>query len=171
MGNKKDNKVTYDEFMKEFLLKGHIKEISVADGGKVYIELLEGWYFNLLFHIDFDGANGKHYIHSKNNQPYYYQFDIPDSADFMKNVEEMELELGLDRADFVPMSYRNAALGKDPLGTIMSLLMLVIFASLFIPMGRGKGGMNNMMSKAMGIDAKNIEIVKKTGVCSMIHSY
>ena len=63
-----------------------------------------------LFHIDFDGANGKHYIHSKNNQPYYYQFDIPDSADFMKNVEEMELELGLDRADFVPMSYRNAAL-------------------------------------------------------------
>ena len=32
----------YDEFMKEFLLKGHIKEISVADGGKVYIELLEG---------------------------------------------------------------------------------------------------------------------------------
>ena len=42
MGNKKDNKVTYDEFMKEFLLKGHIKEISVADGGKVYIELLEG---------------------------------------------------------------------------------------------------------------------------------
>ena len=89
----------------------------------------------------------------------------------MKNVEEMELELGLDRADFVPMSYRNAALGKDPLGTIMSLLMLVIFASLFIPMGRGKGGMNNMMSKAMGLDSKNIEIVKKTGVCSISSSF
>ena len=49
MGNKKDNKVTYDEFMKEFLLKGHIKEISVADGGKVYIELLEGLYYILSF--------------------------------------------------------------------------------------------------------------------------
>lgn len=41
MGSKKDNKVTYDEFMKEFLLKGHIKEIMVGDGGKVFIELLD----------------------------------------------------------------------------------------------------------------------------------
>ena len=38
-------------------------------------------------------------------------------------------------------------------------------------MGRGKGGMNNMMSKAMGLDSKNIEIVKKTGVCSISSSF
>ena len=43
---RKDNKITYDEFVKEFLLKGHIKEISVADGGKVFVELLEGIDWN-----------------------------------------------------------------------------------------------------------------------------
>lgn len=88
----------------------------------------------------------------------------------MKNVEEMELELGIDREDFVPMSFKNAALGKDPLGTIMSILMLVIFASIFLPMGRGKGGMGNMMTKAMGLESKNIEIVKQTGVSDSFDS-
>ena len=89
---------------------------------------------------------------------------MPDESDFMKNVEEIQLELGLDRSDFVPMSYRNATFGKDPLGSIMSIIMMIVFASLFLPMLRGKGGMNDMMSKAMGIEAKNIEIVKQTGV-------
>ena len=31
--------------------------------------------------------------------------------------------------------------------------------------------MNNMMSKAMGLDSKNIEIVKKTGVWSISSSF
>ena len=50
------------------------------------------------------------------------------------------------------------------------MIDLLFLFLIFGPMFKG-GGMNNMMSKAMGIDAKNIEIVKKTGVCSIIHSY
>ena len=89
---------------------------------------------------------------------------MPDESDFMKNMEEIQLELGLDRSDFVPMSYRNSTFGKDPLGSIMSIIMMIVFISIFMPMFRGKGGMNNMMSKAMGLESKNIEIVKQTGV-------
>ena len=89
---------------------------------------------------------------------------MPDESDFMKNVDEIQLELGLDRSEFVPMSFRNAAFGKDPLGSIVSILMLLVFASMILPLSRGKGGMNNMMSKALGIGPKNIEIVKQTGV-------
>ena len=47
-GRRKNNKITYDEFMKEFLLKGHIKEITVSDGGRVFVELLEGIFLTLL---------------------------------------------------------------------------------------------------------------------------
>ena len=79
----------------------------------------------------------------------------------MKNVEEMQLDLGLAREDFVPMSYRTATVGNDTVSTLISLAMFVLIASMFFPR---KGGMNNMMSKAMGIEPKSIEIVKNTGV-------
>lgn len=79
----------------------------------------------------------------------------------MKNVEDMQLELGLSREDFVPMSYRTATVGSDTVSTLISLAMFVLIASMFFPR---KGGMNNMMSKAMGIEPKSIEIVKNTGV-------
>ena len=79
----------------------------------------------------------------------------------MKNVEEMQLELGLAREDFVPMSYRTATVGNDTVSTLISLAMFILIASMFFPR---KGGMNNMMSKAIVSEPKSIEIVKNTGV-------
>lgn len=96
-------------------------------------------------------------------QAIQYQFDVPDTADFMKNIEDIQLEMGLRREDFVPMSYRTAALGSDTMSMLISLAMFLLVASMFLPMGK-KGGMNGMMSKAMGLEPKNIEIVKNTGV-------
>ena len=80
----------------------------------------------------------------------------------MRNVEEMELEAGWSRFDFIPMNYRQSSLPKNIVPLIMDVLLLFF---IFGPMLRGKGGMNNMMSKAMGLESKNIEIVKQTGVC------
>lgn len=96
-------------------------------------------------------------------QAIQYQFDVPDTADFMKNIEDIQLEMGLRREDFVPMSYRTAALGSDTMSMLISLAMFLLVASMFLPMGK-KGGMNGMMSKAMGLEPKSIEIVKNTGV-------
>ena len=96
------------------------------------------------------------------DKPVRYTFDVPDPAAFMKAVEDMEFELGLQREDFVPMSYRVSSVGNDTVSMVTSILMLVIFASLLIP--SRKGGMNSFMNKAMGMGDKPIEIVKNTGV-------
>ena len=85
----------------------------------------------------------------------------------MQKVEDMEAEAGWSRFDYIPMNYRSSSLPQNFIPVMIDLLFLFL---IFGPMFKG-GGMNNMMSKAMGIDAKNIEIVKKTGVCSIIHSF
>ena len=41
-GKNSDNAITYDQFVKEFLLKGHVKEISITEKGRVYVEIMEG---------------------------------------------------------------------------------------------------------------------------------
>lgn len=91
----------------------------------------------------------------------YYAFSVPDTAVFMKQVEEMELEAGWSRFDFIPMEYRKSALPRNFVPLMIDILFLAL---IFGPMFRGKGGMGNMMTKAMGMESKNIEIVKKTGV-------
>ena len=85
----------------------------------------------------------------------------------MQKVEDMEAEAGWSRFDYIPMNCRSSSLPQNVIPVMIDLLFLFLILG---PMFKG-GGMNNMMSNAMGIDAKNIEIVKKTGVCSMIHSY
>ena len=117
--------------------------------------------------LDFEGVTGRKYIHDENNSTVYYSFNVPDTSEFMQKVEDMEAEAGWSRFDYIPMNYRSSSLPQNFIPVMIDLLFLFL---IFGPMFKG-GGMNNMMSKAMGIDAKNIEIVKKTGVCSMIHSY
>ena len=112
--------------------------------------------------LDFESADGRKFVATHENQPILYHFDVPDTSDFMKNVEDMQFELGLRREDFVPMSYRVSSIGSDTVSMLTSVLMLVIFASLLIP--SKKGGMNSFMNKAMGMGDKPIEIVKNTGV-------
>ena len=114
--------------------------------------------------LDFQTLAGKSYQAKRDNQPIHYYFDVPNTSDFMKNLEDIQFELGLPREEFVPMSYRTATVGNETVSTIISLAMFMLIASMFIPFGKGKGGMNGMMSKAMGIEPKNIEIVKNTGV-------
>ena len=41
-GRKTDNAITYDEFVKEFLLKGRVKEITMTEKGRIYVEILNG---------------------------------------------------------------------------------------------------------------------------------
>ncbi|KAK8829111.1 hypothetical protein WA556_005668 [Blastocystis sp. ATCC 50177/Nand II] len=151
-GRKTDNAITYDEFVKEFLLKGRVKEITMTEKGRIYVEILN----------DFESKEGRKFVATAENQPILYHFDVPDTTEFMKAVEDMEFELGLQREDFVPMSYRVSSVGNDTVSMVTSILMLVIFASLLIP--SRKGGMNSFMNKAMGMGDKPIEIVKNTGV-------
>lgn len=112
--------------------------------------------------VDFESKECRKFVATAENQPILYHFDVPDTTEFMKAVEDMEFELGLQREDFVPMSYRVSSVGNDTVSMVTSILMLVIFASLLIP--SRKGGMNSFMNKAMGMGDKPIEIVKNTGV-------
>ena len=112
--------------------------------------------------VDFESKEGRKFVATAENQPILYHFDVSDTTEFMKAVEDMEFELGLQREDFVPMSYRVSSVGNDTVSMVTSILMLVIFASLLIP--SRKGGMNSFMNKAMGMGDKPIEIVKNTGV-------
>ena len=107
--------------------------------------------------VDFESKEGRKFVATAENQPILYHFDVPDTTEFMKAVEDMEFELGLQREDFVPMSYRVSSVGNDTVSMVTSILMLVIFASLLIP--SRKGGMNSFMNKAMGMGDKPIEIV------------
>lgn len=90
-----------------------------------------------------------------------YCFTVPNTSEFMMNVEEMQLEAGWSRFDFIPMNYRESTLPRNFMQLVVDIAILTM---IFGPMMRGKGGMNNMMSKALGIGPKNIEIVKQTGV-------
>ena len=86
----------------------------------------------------------------------------------MQKVEDMEAEAGWSRFDYIPMNYRSSSLPQNFIPIMIDLLFLFL---IFGPMLRSGGGMNNMMSKAMGLESKNIEIVKKTGVCSISSSF
>ena len=86
----------------------------------------------------------------------------------MQKVEDMEAEAGWSRFDYIPMNYRSSSLPQNFIPIMIDLLFLFL---IFGPMLRGGGGMNNMMSKAMGLESKNIEIVKKTGVWSISSSF
>ena len=112
--------------------------------------------------LDFESEAGRKYVARVESEPILYHFDVPDTTEFMKAVEDMQFELGLRREDFVSMSYRVSSIGNDTVSMLTSVLMLVIFASLLIP--SRKGGMNSFMNKAMGMGDKPIEIVKNTGV-------
>ena len=41
-GRKANDTITYDEFVKEFLLKGRVKEITMTEKGSIYVEILSG---------------------------------------------------------------------------------------------------------------------------------
>ena len=41
-GKKNDNRITYDEFVKEMLLKGHVKEVVLTEKGRIYVEVIDG---------------------------------------------------------------------------------------------------------------------------------
>ena len=73
----------------------------------------------------------------------------------------MQLEQGKSRQQLVPVSYHASAVSRDAMSLLFSLTLLLLIGSSLLP---GKGGMNGMMSKAMGLGPKNIEIVKNTGV-------
>ena len=62
--------------------------------------------------LDFESADGRKFVATHENQPILYHFDVPDTSDFMKSVEDMQFELGLRREDFVPMSYRVSSIGS-----------------------------------------------------------
>lgn len=117
--------------------------------------------FAIISLVDFEGITGRKYNANNAGGTIYYTFSVPDTSEFMKQVEEMELEAGWSRFDFIPMNYRKSPLPRNFVPLMIDVLFLVL---IFGPMLRGRGGMGNMMTKAMGVDAKNIEIVKQTGV-------
>lgn len=41
-GGNSGNHISYDEFVKEFLLKGRVKEIILTEKGRIYVEILDG---------------------------------------------------------------------------------------------------------------------------------
>ena len=41
-GRKANDTITYDEFVKEFLLKGRVKEITMTEKGTIFVEILNG---------------------------------------------------------------------------------------------------------------------------------
>ncbi len=41
-GGGNNNHISYDEFVKEFLLKGNVKEIILTEKGRIYVEIVDG---------------------------------------------------------------------------------------------------------------------------------
>ena len=79
------------------------------------------------------------------------------------DLDEIQYELGIDRSEYVPVTYKSATMSASFISTITSLVMLYFIASLFMSR-KGGGGMNNFMNRAMGIEANKVEVVKNTGV-------
>lgn len=144
--------ITYDQFVKDFLLPHHIKSITLTEAGRVYFTLSE----------ECIGRDGVVYPHldPQTKEPQQYTLYVPDIAAFLLETEHLQLEQGIPRSLFVPMDYKAPTISGRTLSNLMSLALFgLIFYSL-----RSGGGMGNMMSKTMGLGSKNIEIVKKTGV-------
>ena len=51
---------------------------------------------------DFESKEGRKFVATAENQPILYHFDVPDTTEFMKAVEDMEFELGLQREASCP---------------------------------------------------------------------
>ena len=112
--------------------------------------------------VDFESKEGRKFVATAENQPILYHFDVPDTTEFMKAVEEMQLEQGLTRFELVPMTYQAAAMQPQTVSALFSLGMLAVLLLPVLPLLRG--GQSNMLSRMMGMEAKKIEIVKNTGV-------
>ena len=143
--------LTYDQFVKDFILPGHAQSVSLSQSGRVVVTTAQ----------DFQGPTGRSYVAMSGARPQEYVMTVPDPAAFLQELEFMQLEQGKSRQQLVPVSYHASAVSRDAMSLLFSLTLLLLIGSSLLP---GKGGMNGMMSKAMGLGPKNIEIVKNTGV-------
>ena len=144
--------ITYDQFVKDFLLPRHIQSLTLSSSGRVYFTLT----------ADCKGRDGTLYpvLNPSDNTTQQYCLDVPDVAAFLLETEHLQLEQGIPRSLFVPIDYKAPSVSGH---TISNLMSLALFGLLFFSMFSGRGGVNGI-TKAMGIGSKNIEIVKKTGV-------
>lgn len=143
--------LTYDQFVKDFILPGHAQSVSLSQSGRVVVTTAQ----------DFQGPTGRSYVAMSGARPQEYVMTVPDPAAFLQELEFMQLEQGKSRQQLVPVSYHASAVSRDAMSLLFSLTLLLLIGSSLLP---GKGGMNGMMSKAMGLGPKSIEIVKNTGV-------
>ena len=151
MGNDRSQMITYNQFIHEFLLGDHIESIRVNERGRVLVTIKE----------DFQGEDGWSYTSHHNETPQYYTFHIPEIVPFMTEVETIQLEQGKTHNELVHVNYQTPIISRRMMWNGMNIAFLILIGLTMIPR---KGGMNNMMSKAMGIEPKSIEIVKNTGV-------
>ena len=128
-----------------------MQSITVSERGRVWITIKE----------DFQGEDGRGYLSLRNETPQHYVLHIPEIVPFMTEVETIQLEQGKTHNELVHVDYQTPMISRRALWNGINIAFLLLIGLTMIPR---KGGMNNMMSKAMGIEPKSIEIVKNTGV-------
>lgn len=130
--------------------------------GRVVVTIDKGKSSSMQSSTDFQAQNGRTFTAVSNGDPMQYTLDVPDTAAFMKAVEEMQLEQGRSRLELVPMTYQAAVIQPRTVSSLFSLAMLAVLLLPMLPLLRG--GKSNMLSRMMGMDPTKIEIVKNTGV-------
>ena len=151
MNTDKYQEITYRQFINDFLLGEHVNSITVNEGGRVCVTIKDS----------FQGADGRDYSSLRAQIPQQFIFHVPDISAFMSEVETIQLEQGKTHDELLHVDYHTAMISSRMLWNVLNIAFLLLIGLSVIPR---KGGMNNMMSKAMGIEPKSIEIVKNTGV-------
>ena len=136
-------------FIKDLLFSKHIKSLTFNSNGKAYVSL-----------DDDVTSENRTYKSSADNVIYY--FEIPDVSSFLSYLYTVQSAAGIPPDQAVYPVYTKNIFSLD-------FLSLLVSVGIFFLLGRfalqfRRGGTDNMMTRALGIESKHFEVIKNTGV-------
>lgn len=93
----------------------------------------------------------------KSDHSVYYTFTVPDINSFLHNLEEIQIDQGKTRDQFIRVDFTTPLVSESTKSLLFSIIMLSLMVMVF-------RGPSKSMSKMVGIESKKVEVVKNTGV-------
>ena len=106
--------------------------------------------------LEFSHNHHSYYV-EKDEHMVYYTFTVPDINLFLHDLEEIQIDQGKTRDQFIHVDFTSPLVSESTKSLLFSIIML----SLMIMMFRGP---SKSISKLIGIESKKVEVVKNTGI-------